>query len=92
MPEVFCRVECVTDDGFVVWTEDWDYVYIRCEGHDLPIKGFATVVAAFTEEDLKPATGTFVTVAGKEESYAYILDNPQSIRLADPAAGEPTFG
>lgn len=91
-PEVYCRVECVNEDGFIVWTEDWGNIYIKYENPNLTIKRFDTVIAEFSSEDLKPATGSFVSLGGNEESYSYILEEPQGIRLADPSAGEPTFG
>ena len=88
--EIACRVLCITEDGFIAWTAKWGNVYIKYENPDLQIAALATVYAKFSEEDLKPATGTFTTVFGEQENYQYMLESPKSVRL--PGPGEPTYG
>ena len=86
----FCRVVCVQEEGIIVDIEQLGYVYVKTVNADFVI--LSTVVMEFSESDLKPASGTFLKFDGSEQNYSYILETPKSIRLADPAAGEPTFG
>ena len=88
----FCRVVSVREDGIVVEIENVGVVYVKNISADLKIEALDTVVMEFSETDLKSESGKFVDAFGEEQSYAFILETPQSIRLADPAAGEPTFG
>lgn len=91
-PGELCYVLCVEDDGIVVWIENIGNVYVKYEATEPEIGRLDTVVMEFDETDLKSAAGTFLTVDEDEQTYSYILENPKSIRLADPAKGEPTFG
>lgn len=88
--EIACRVLCITEDGFIAWTAKWGNVYIKYKDPDLQIAAFATAYVKFSEEDLKPATGTFTTVFGEEGNYQYMLESPKNVRLPEP--GEPTYG
>ena len=88
----FCRVVSVREDGIVVEIENVGVVYVKNLPTDLKIEALDTVVMEFSETDLKPESGKFVDAFGEEQSYAFILEIPQSIRLANPEAGEPTFG
>lgn len=90
--ESSCRVECIKEDGIVVYMPSTGYVYVKNVDSALGIKLLNTVVMKFYESDLKAEEGAFLDFAGKERQYAYVLENPVSIRLADPASGEPTFG
>ncbi len=88
----FCRVVCLEEDGIIVSIEYIGYVYVKNVNANLEIRELNTVVMEFSETDLTPANGTFLNFDGRELNYSYILENPKSIRLADPEAGEPTFG
>jgi len=88
----FCRVLCLMDDGIVVWIADIGHVYVKHVDAALGIKPLSTVVMDFAQSDLKAAEGAFTDAFGEELTYSYILETPRSIRLADSAAGEPTFG
>ncbi len=90
--EESCRVEGIQEDGIVVYMPSTGYVYVKNVDSALGIKLLNTVVMKFYESDLKAEEGAFLDFAGKEQQYAYVLENPVSIRLADPASGEPTFG
>ena len=84
----YCRVECIAEDGFVAGTEDGRLLYVKypkADRFDL----FDTVVIEFSEEDLKPETGTVRMPDEYEVSYSFVLENPKSVRPAGP--GEPTF-
>lgn len=87
-----CRVQCVTEDGLIVWIEHTGYVYVKNVSTGLDIQTLDTVVMEFSESDLEAADGTFLNFDGNELRYSYILEKPSSIRLADPSSGEPTFG
>lgn len=87
-----CRVVCLQEDGMIVDIEQLGYVYVKNVNANLAIRTLNTVIIEFSEHDLKPVSGTFLNFDGRELSYSYILETPNSIRLADPAAGEPTFG
>jgi hypothetical protein len=87
-----CRVVCLQEDGIIVDIEYVGYVYVKNVNTDLEISTLNTVVMVFSESDLNPASGTFLNFDGRELNYSYILENPKSIRLADPDSGEPTFG
>ena len=86
----YCRVVCVREDGMILDIEQLGYVYVKTANGDFAI--LSTVVMEFSESDLKPANGTFLKFDGSEQNYSYIIETPKSIRLADPTAGEPTFG
>ena len=90
----FCRVLCLKEGGIVVEIPDMDlgYVYVKYSNSDLEIAPLDTVVIEFTESDLKLASEKFTDFFEEELTYSYILENPKSIRLADPSSGEPTFG
>ena len=90
----FCRVLCIKEDGIVVEIPDTDlgYVYVKYTNADLEIEPLDTVVIEFSESDLKSANEKFTDFFGEELTYLNILENPKSIRLADPSIGEPTFG
>ena len=88
--EIACRVLCITEDGFIAWTAKWGNVYIKYGDPDLRIAALATAYVKFSEEDLKPATGTFTTAFGEQENYQYMLESPKGVRL--PGPGEPTYG
>ena len=84
----YCRVECITEDGFVAGTEDGRFLFVKyakADRFDL----FDTVVIEFSGEDLKPETGTVTMPDGFEAAYSHVLENPKSVRPAGP--GEPTF-
>lgn len=84
----YCRVECITEDGFVAGTEDGRFLFVKyAKAHRFDL--FDTVVIEFSEEDLKPETGTVTMPDGDEAAYSHVLENPKSVRLAGP--GEPTF-
>ena len=87
-----CRVVCLEEDGIIVSIEYIGHVYVKNVDADLEISTLNTVVMEFSEDDLKPANGTFLNFDGRELNYSYILENPERIRLADPDSGEPTFG
>ena len=84
------RVVGVKEDGIVVDMYSRGYVYVKLSADDPKIGLLQTAVIAFTESDLLPADGAFTDFEGQEQRYAFVLENPYSIRL--PAAGEPTFG
>ncbi|MBR2417784.1 MAG: hypothetical protein IKB12_04045 [Clostridia bacterium] len=86
----FCRVVCKKDDGIVVWTEEYEHIYVKNVDISLEIKPLQTVVIDFSEKDLEKANGTFTDSFGDEQTYSYILKNPKSIR--NTTAEEPTFG
>ena len=88
----FCRVVCVETDGIVVDIEYVGYVYVKMAEEYPDIAPLKTVVIEYSANDLKEAHGTFVDCFGEEQQYAYTLENPTTIRWADPSAGEPTFG
>lgn len=90
----FCRVLCIKEDGIVVEIPDTDlgYVYVKYTNADLKIEPLDTVVIEFSESDLKSENEKFTDFFGEELTYLNILENPKSIRLADPSIGEPTFG
>ena len=87
-----CRVVCLEEDGIIVDIEYIGYVYVKNVNTNQEIRIFDTVVMEFSESDLTPANGTFHNFDGRELNYSYMLENPKSIRLADPDSGEPTFG
>jgi len=89
-PDVFCRVLCLEDNGMYVWTERFGHIYVKHVNMDLDISALDTVVIDFTENDLISAKGEFTDCFGEEQKYAYVLENPQSIRHNTPE--EPTFG
>ena len=86
----FCRVLCLKEDGIVVWTENIGNIYVKQIDTSLDIELLDTVVIVFSERDLEAATGTFTDAFGEEQSYFYILENPESIRHTTEK--EPTFG
>ena len=88
----FCRVVAVQEKGIVVEIEAVGVVYVKNIPADLKIEALDTVVMEFSETDLQLESGKFVDAFGEEQNYSYILETPQSIRLADPSADEPTFG
>ena len=92
--EEFCCVLSLQEDGIVVEIPDADlgYVYVRYCDKALEVAPLDTVVIQFSETDLKSAYGKFTDYFGETLSYSYIIDSPHSIRLADAAKGEPTFG
>ena len=92
--EVFCRVVCVKDDGIIVWqpdvTPEKSYMFVKLENSGLEIDVLDTVVITYSDSDLKLSRGTFLRFDGIEQSYSYILENPQCIRHTTEE--EPTYG
>ena len=88
--EKFCRVVSLKEDGIVVEIGYIGYVYVKHIRSDMNIKELNTVVIKFSGDDLIAANGTFINFDGKEMSYSYILEEPESIRFT--ITGEPTFG
>ena len=89
-PEAYGYVVCLKEDGFIAEIESLGYVYVQYG--DPEIKVFDTVIIEFSETDLVPASGSFLTVDGRARNYSYVLQNLKSIRFPDPTKGEPTFG
>ena len=88
--EAFCRVLCVEDSEIFIWTEYIGYVCVKNIDTALVIRPLQTVVIQFSDSDLISANGEFTDCFGEEQTYLYILENPQSVRHT--TAGEPTFG
>ena len=86
------RVECMMDDGMIVYLPSYGYVYVKNVTTNSEIGALCTVIIEFSEENLQQESGTFQNFSGNELEYSYVLNAINSIRLADPAAGEPTYG
>ena len=92
---VFGRVLTMEEDGLIVEMPDLEeahYVYVKCDYSHLEMRTLYTVVIDFDEADLHPQEGEFIDPFDQTFSYTHVLDKVKNIRLADTAAGEPTFG
>lgn len=86
----FCRVMCLQDNGIVVWTGSFGYIFVKAVDAALEIVPLQTVVIEFLESDLEPTSGKFTDAFGNEMSYSFVLRNMKSIRHT--TTEEPTFG
>ncbi len=87
----YCYVLCVLSDGFVASINDIGNVFIKYNNRNDEIEVFDTVVIEYDRKDLLEAIGHF-EIAGEQETYSYRLNNPKTVRKADPSKGEPVFG
>ena len=90
--ESYCYVVCVKRNGFIVSINDVGYVYIRYAHAKDEIEIYNTVIVEYDPADLMEQSGIYIGSAGEIEEYSFKLQNPRSVRIADPSKGEPVFG
>lgn len=82
----------MSDDGFIAYINGIGNVFIKYDAAGSKIQVFDTVVVEYDSEDLVVENGQYIDVAGENVTYSYKLNNPESVRKADPSKGEPVFG
>ena len=83
---IYCRVECISDDGFIASVEGRNIFVVYPQPHDYEL--YDTIVMEFEESDLRKESGSRFQYE-EEIRYTHVLENPPFIRPVNP--GEPTF-
>ena len=90
--ETYGYVVYVMEDGFVADTNDVGCVLVTYANAQQIIGLFDTVRIEYDTNELKETSGTYIGLAGGQESYAYTLERVKNVRPSDPSKGEPLFG
>lgn len=88
--EVPFRVECVKEDGFGAYMQDFGHVYVKYPNANGELKEYDTVYITYSEDDLKRSSGTYLAFSYEETTYTHVLENVKSLRF--PNSDEPTYG